>query len=138
MSSVKGTQKLLFVFISFAAIGVAVKDAFEDDGKVSTGEAGNILFQTGVRIPSIVKNAPEALEEAKDLTVPEIVDLVKRVQATPEFEEFNTQKVAAYIELGVRQLQIFADFKAISKGQMPEPLLADHVSFALEHLQKNY
>lgn len=137
MQNPKGTQKIVFLLAVFAAIGVSVQDALEDDGKISGAEATGIIFQTGLRVPAIIKNAPEAFEEAKDLTVPEVVDVVKQVQSLPDFQGLNTQKVAAYIELGIRQLQIFQDFKDIAKGRVTTPLLAGNVAFALEHLKNN-
>ncbi len=137
MPNTKGTQKIILLLATFAAVGLSVQGALEDDGKITGLEATGIIFQTGLRVPAIIKNAPEAFEEAKDLTVPEVVDVVRQVQNLPDFQGLNTQKVAAYIELGIRQLQIFQDFKDIAKGQVTTPLLAGNVSFALEHLKNN-
>lgn len=131
----KGIKSIVTLFGCLTLIGVSFKEAFEDDGKISGMEIPIVLFETGKQVPKIAKVSKEALAEAKDLTVPELVEVVKEVKDSPEFKDLDTPTVSAFIELGFRQLQIWEDAKALVKGEIPEKLLQGNVANALQFLQ---
>lgn len=129
----KGFKSIVLLFLSFAIIGVAFKEAFED-GKISGFEVPQVLFVTGKETVKIAKVAPEAIEEATDLDMQEFVQVVKEVQNSPDFKDLNTATVASCIDLGFRQLQIIEDAKAIFTGKPPQILLSANIKEAIQYL----
>ncbi len=129
----KGIKHIVLLFMSFALIGVAFKEALED-GKITGFEVPNLFLVTGKEVVKIAKVAPEAIEESKDLQLEEFVQVVKEVQASPEFKDLNTKTVASCIDLGFRQLQIFEDAKSIFTGNPPKILLSDNIKQAIHYL----
>lgn len=131
----KGTRNLRFLLIALAVMGLAYKEAFADDGKVTLDEVPMLGMATATQGIKIAKVGKEALAEAKDLTVPEIKELVLEVQKSSEFADLDAPKVSAFIELGFRQLQIFEDGKAILQGKTAERVLEGNVADALKAIQ---
>jgi hypothetical protein len=133
-TTVKGTRNLFRLLVCFAALGITAKEVFQD-GKVTGGEIpvifGSLLGQT----PTIIKVAPEALAEAKNLTVPEVMQVVRDIKATPQFEELETPKVAGLIQFGFDVLQSFENLKGVFTGNT-EKVLQGNVAAALSSLQK--
>lgn len=134
-TNVKGIKNLRVLFIALAVVGLAYKEAFADDGKVTLDEVPMLGMATATQGIKISKIGKEALAEAKDLTVLKVKQLVLDIKNSPEFEELDAPKVSAFIELGFRQLQIFEDGKAILQGTIAERVLEDNVADALKQIQ---
>jgi len=137
-TQVKGTRNLRVLFIGLAVIGLAYKEAFADDGKVTMDEVPMLGMATATQGIKIAKVGKEALLEAKDLTTIELKELVLEVKNSSEFAELDAPKVAAFIELGFRQLQVFEDGKAILQGKKAENLLQGNVADALAWVKNGY
>jgi hypothetical protein len=131
----KGTKNLRVLLITMAVMGLAYKEAFADDGKVTLDEVPALGLATATQGIKIAKVGKEALAEAKNLTVIEVKQLVVDVKNSSEFAELELPKVGAFIELGFRQLQIFEDGKALIQGKTPEKVLQGNVADALKQIQ---
>lgn len=131
----KGTRNLRVLLIGLAVIGLAYKEAYADDAKITFDEIPALGLATATQGIKIAKVGKEALAEAKDLTVPEVKELVLEVKNSPEFADLDAPKIATFIELGFRQLQIFEDGKAILQGKKPENLLQGNVANALADIK---
>ncbi len=132
---VKGIRNLRILLVALAVTGLAYKEAFEDDGKVTLNEVPALGLATATQAIRIARIGKEALAEAKDLTVIEVKELVTDIKNSQEFADLELPKVAAFIELGFRQLQIFEDGKAIVQGRTTERVLAVNVADALRQIQ---
>ena len=133
----KGTRNLRFLLIALAVIGLVYKDAFADDGKITFDEVPALGIATATQGIKIAKVGKEALAEAKHLTVHEVKELVLEVKNSSEFADLDAPKVAAFIELGFRQLQVFEDGKAILQGKKAENLLQGNIANALADIKNS-
>ncbi len=131
----KGTRNLKILLIALAVTGLAYKEAFADDGKITLDEVPALGLATATQGVRIAKIGKEALAEAKDLTVIEVKQLVLEVKNSAEFTDLDMPKVAGFIELGFRQLQIFEDGKALVQGKTAEIILQGNIAQALKQMQ---
>lgn len=137
MPSTKGTTKLFMLLTCLVAIGVTIDKAVKDDGKISgLKEYSKIGFSAIQNAPEIVEVAPEALEECKDLTVPEVTDLVQKVSDLPDFKDFSTAKVAQWVKVGLDGVAVIANAYQLATGKDVENVIPGNISFALERLQR--
>lgn len=113
-----------------AILAFSYKEALEDDGKITIDEAPELGMNTAIQSIKIAKVSKEALAEAKNLTVPEVVQLVLDIKATPQFEDLETPKIAGLIEGGFMILQGLEHIKGVFSGKS-ETVLQGNVAAAL-------
>lgn len=76
------------------SIGMAVDKSLADDGKISLGDAGNLVDPI-MKAPAAVMSAPKALDQLKALTPEGRLDLNSHVQAKFDIKD---DKVEAVVE----------------------------------------
>ena len=129
----KGTKNLSILILASIALGVSIENALADDGKISGfSELYTVGKTAAARLPEIAKVAPEALQEAKDLTTIEVVDLVKEVRKQAAYKNFSDSKISKWVEAGLDIVEALGKFT--NKDGEPV-LIAGNVRQALKSMQ---
>ncbi len=128
----KGTEKLFAFIVASAALGIQVEKSLSDDGKISGFKEVFSIGSTAMQqLPIIFSVVPEALEEAKNLSVVETVDIVLKLKEQKVFAGFSNGKIAKWTEAGLDLIQTFLKYADMDTV----PLQIGNVYAALQSIQ---
>ena len=130
----KGTENLFAFILVACVLGVQVEKALADDGKISGLKEIYAVGSSAIaKIPVLVEVAPEAFAEAKDLTVLETVDLIKRAKNEQLFlGDYSHSQVTKWVEASLDLLQVLAKF---ANNGDTEPFQLGNAYAALHSIQ---